>query len=123
MAVVSGRVLGGVLVCVLSTTAMHGCSWLAERERERVRQQAIAHVRSDVEHRVAVTRIGERVCREMTVGVASREVIRGNVTAVEGERFSVRIDAPGVLDHTIGGVAVKKGVLVTDSYKNWLPCT
>ena len=49
-------------------------------------------------------------------------MIRGTVTAAEGDRISVRIDDPGTLGHAIGGVPLRKGALVSDAMHAWLPC-
>jgi hypothetical protein len=83
----------------------------------------MARSRSQANRAVAVAREGARVCRQMELGVASREIIRGTVTAVDGERISVRIDDPGVLDHTVGERLLRKGSVITDEARRWVPCT
>jgi len=85
-------------------------------------KRMIARGRSEAERTVAVGRVGAKVCREMEVGVGSRDIVRGTVTAVEGERITVRIENPGVHDHTIDNRVLRKGSLMADSLKSWLPC-
>ena len=82
----------------------------------------IARSRAQAERAAAVGRVGAKVCREMEVGVGSRETLRGVVTGVDAERITVRIEDPGVLDHTIDGHVVRKGSVVVDLLKSWLPC-
>jgi hypothetical protein len=65
---------------------------------------------------------GAKVCRQMEIGVATREMVRGTVTAAARDRISIRIDEPGTLGHVIGDVHLRKGAVVTDRMKNWLPC-
>ena len=74
------------------------------------------------EHVAAVGRVGVKVCRMLELGVGVPDTLRGTVTAVDGERITVRIDDPGKLDHTIGGQRIVKGVLVSEAMKLWVPC-
>jgi len=83
----------------------------------------VARGRAQSEHAAVVGRVGARVCREMQVGVATREFIRGTVSAVEGDRITVRIDDAGTLGHMIGDEPLRKGASVTDLVTSWLPCT
>jgi len=82
----------------------------------------VARGRAQAEHAAAVALVGANVCRQMRVGVATLEFIRGTVSAVEGDRITIRIDDPGTLDHLIGEQPVRKGASVTDLVKSWLPC-
>lgn len=82
----------------------------------------VARSRTDAEHAMAVGRVGARVCRQVEIGVANREIIRGIVTSVEGDRIGVRIVDQGKYDHALGGVAVQKDAIVTDLMNAWLPC-
>ena len=90
--------------------------------RDDASRTAVARARADAELQAAVGRAGVRVCREMEVGIGVRDVVRGTVTRVEGERIAVRIDDPGTLQHTIGDRAVVKGAVVSDALRNWVPC-
>jgi hypothetical protein len=85
-------------------------------------KKAIARSRLHAEHAAAVGRVGVKVCRTLEVGVGVPDTLRGTVTAVEGERITVRIDDPGKLDHTIGGQRIVKGALVSEAMKAWVPC-
>lgn len=70
----------------------------------------------------AVARPGARVCREMQVGIAERDWVRGVVVEAQGSRVTVRIDEPGRFGHTIGGDAVVRGSTVKDDATAWTPC-
>ena len=83
----------------------------------------VARGRAYAERAAVVAREGAKVCREMELGIATREIIRGTVTAVAGERISVRIDDPGTLEHAIGDRPVRKDAVVNDLVKSWLPCS
>jgi hypothetical protein len=45
------------------------------------------------------------------------------VLAREGDAVRVRIDDPGKFEHVIGGRELKRGEVVSDALKLWLPCT
>jgi hypothetical protein len=70
----------------------------------------------------AVAKLGARVCREMQVGIAEREWIRGVVMAAEGRTVSVRIVTPGRFEHVVGGIKLARGAVVTDDAAAWTPC-
>ena len=70
----------------------------------------------------AVAKRGARVCRRMTVGIAERDWVRGVVVEAEGRRVAVRIDEPGRFEHTVNGVRVTRGALVSDDALAWTPC-
>jgi len=70
----------------------------------------------------AVGKPGVKVCREITVGIAVRDWIRGEVIAVEAERVAVRIDDPGKNPNMIDNVPLEKGVTVWSRATDWVPC-
>ena len=117
-------------VCALLSTHIGGCSfWQRYAARSsndaatgQSAKRAIAHSRVHAEHVAAVGRVGVRVCRTLEVGVGVRDVVRGTVTAVEGEHITVRVDDAGKLDHTIGGQRIVKCALVSEAMKSWVPC-
>ena len=82
----------------------------------------IARSRAEKERAVALGTPGVRVCRRMTVGIATHDWVRGVVVALEGEKLAVRIDDAGRFDHAIGGRALVKGEMVRDSVQSWIPC-
>jgi len=54
-----------------------------------------ARGKAKVETIAAVSQLGVNVCRELEVGIGSREWLRGVVTAMQGDYIGVRIDEPG----------------------------
>ena len=71
----------------------------------------------------AVAKPGAMVCRQMQVGIAERDWIRGVVMEIAGDRIGVRIDDPGRFPHSLNGTAVVRGVLVRDAASAWMPCS
>jgi hypothetical protein len=74
------------------------------------------------EVQVAVAKEGQKVCREMTVGIGGRDWIRGVVVAVSPDRVAVRIDDPGKHPHLVGSADARGGEVVWTSPFEWLPC-
>lgn len=70
----------------------------------------------------AVGKLGVKVCREMTVGIGTRDWVRGTVMALEADMIAVRIDDAGQFQHTISNVPVSKGGIVRDALQYWTPC-
>lgn len=81
-----------------------------------------ARVISDLETRVAVARIGVQVCRSYSVGVSEQNWVRGRVTALEGENVIVTVDDPGRFVMDVAGQRLRKGVLLKESPRSWVPC-
>jgi hypothetical protein len=75
-----------------------------------------ARARHVVEVRAAVAKEGQRVCREMPVGIADREWVRGVVVGIEGEHVGVRIDEPGKQGN------FPRGEVAWDLVYAWTPC-
>jgi hypothetical protein len=73
------------------------------------------------EAKQALARTGQRVCREMPVGIAHSEWIRGEVVGVQAEQVGVRVDEPGNR-HTVAGVELQAGDIVWDKPAAWTPC-
>lgn len=65
---------------------------------------------------------GTKVCREMTVGIGTRDWVRGTVLTVEADKLVMRIDDAGRFQHTIAGSAIGKGGIVRDALQFWTPC-
>jgi hypothetical protein len=64
----------------------------------------------------AVGKVGQKVCREVEVGIGGREWLRGEVTEVKGAQVGVRIDDPG--EHG----RARKGEVMWDEATAWVPC-
>lgn len=69
----------------------------------------------------AVGAKGQVVCREMRVGIALSEWIRGVVVGVADGEVGVRLDQPGNR-HVIAGVELQAGDIVWDKPTAWTPC-
>ena len=82
----------------------------------------IARARALAE-RAAVTGVpGTRVCRELRVGVATLETIRGTVLSRRGENIRLRIDDPGTFEHVLAGRTLRKGDVLDEPMRYWQPC-
>lgn len=77
---------------------------------------------ADTAARAAVAKPGARVCREMQVGIAERDWVRGLVVEVKAAQIAVRIDEPGRFEHIVNGVKVTLGAIVVDDAVSWTPC-
>lgn len=82
----------------------------------------LAQARFQEEARAAVGRQGQKVCRELAVGIGGRDWVRGTVIGVERDRVAVRIDDPGRQAHRIGEVELRKGEAIWDAPTEWTPC-
>lgn len=81
-----------------------------------------ARRKAEEEARAAVGKEGEKVCREMPIGIALRDWVRGIVVAVATDKVAVRVDDPGAQRHTIAGVEVNQGQVIWDRPQAWTPC-
>ncbi|MGH8629137.1 MAG: MORN repeat-containing protein [Burkholderiales bacterium] len=75
-----------------------------------------ARAKYAAEARAAVAREGQKVCREMPVGIGGRDWVRGVVVAIEVDHVGVRIDDPGAHAH------FPRGEVVWDLARSWTPC-
>jgi hypothetical protein len=82
----------------------------------------LARRKFEEEAKKAVAREGQKVCREMPVGLALTEWIRGEVVGVSGEQVGVRVDEPGTHRHQVAGVELQAGDVVWDAPTGWIPC-
>ena len=96
--------------------------WEDDRIVGTLTKGMIARARGEVELAAVMGRVGARVCRELEIGVGTRDIVRGTVTAVTGANISVLIDDPGRHDHEIDGRRVTRGAIVSGPLKFWLPC-
>lgn len=111
-------------VGVLAIVCVAGCGARPPRDAnaEELARASAARTVNETAIRVAVSKTGQKICRQLTVGIAERDWIHGVVLAVEGERIRVRIDDPGRFPQTLNGVTLAKGAVVTDTPLNWTPC-
>ena len=82
----------------------------------------IARARAKTEALAAVGKPGVKVCRALLVGIAVRDWIRGEVTAVDADRISVRIDDPGRQPHVVDNQPLVKGMTIRSAASEWTPC-
>ncbi len=82
----------------------------------------IARARAKTEALAAVGKSGVKVCRALLVGIAVRDWIRGEVTAVDVDRVEVRIDDPGRQPHVIDDRPLVKGMTIWSAAAEWTPC-
>lgn len=82
----------------------------------------IARARAKTETLAAVGKPGVKVCRALLVGIAVRDWIRGEVTAVDADRIEVRIDDPGLQPHVVDGRPLVKGMTIWSEAAEWTPC-
>ena len=81
-----------------------------------------ARAKFEEEARAAVAKEGQKVCREMPVGIGQRDWVRGTVVNTGAEQVAVRIDDAGSHPHVIAGADVLRGDIVWDAPVNWTPC-
>lgn len=95
--------------------------WIEDRIAGYATPMMLAQRKHAEEAMRAVGREGQRVCREMPVGIALAEWIRGTVVSVRGELVGVRVDEPGSRQ-VIAGVELRAGDVVWDKPVSWTPC-
>ncbi len=84
--------------------------------------QMFARARAQGELAAAVGVPDTKVCREMTVGIGTRDWVRGTVMKVDADKIVVRIDDAGKFQHTIANSPVSKGRIIRDAPQFWTPC-
>jgi len=113
-----------VLAALVGTLCLAGCGTTARSAKvlDPPERAAEARILAETAARVAVSKVGAKVCRQMMVGISEYDWVRGVVTEVEGEMIRVRIDEPGRFPEIIAGTAVTPGALISDTPLNWRPC-
>jgi hypothetical protein len=96
--------------------------WAEDRIAGNATAMMLARRKFEEEARKAVAVEGQKVCREMRVGIALGEWIRGTVVGVSADQVGVRVDEPGTHRHMLGGVELQKNDVVWDSPTEWTPC-
>ena len=72
--------------------------------------------------RAAVAHRGVTVCRQLLVGIAERDWIRGEVIDVQGEAIAVRIEDSGRFPHILKGIPIVPGAVLWNAPTAWTPC-
>ena len=82
----------------------------------------IARARTYAERMAAIGRVGVTVCREIAVGIARSDRIRGNVVEFTGVTLGVRIEDAGKFAHSLNDVEIARGIVLYDTPTAWEPC-
>lgn len=112
-------------LAVLAVSAtVAGCGVFSQRQvvdDERQRAE-IAQAVSESAKRVAVSKPGAKVCRQLRVGISELDWVRGTVSAVDSTRIRIRIDDSGRFAHVLEGVPIVEGVYIWEAQVDWTPC-
>ena len=65
---------------------------------------------------------GTKLCREVTIGIAERELVVGSVVQSTPVGVQVRFDQPSRLIESLDGSPVRPGGLVWSPVLSWIPC-
>lgn len=98
-------------------------TWKNDRLAGAPTQAMIDRARVEAERAAAVGKPGAKVCRQMTVGIATKDWVRGTVVSLDAGALQVRIDDAGKFEHIIGSKTVTKAEVISDSPQSWVPCT
>ena len=106
------------------TLGLAGCGTAASDARPsgELERAAVARVLSETAARVAVSKVGAKVCRQLSIGISEHDWIRGTVTETKADRIQVRIEDPGRFPESIGGTTLTRGASISDTPLNWIPC-
>ena len=77
---------------------------------------------TDVENRVAVAKVGIRVCRDILVGISERNWVKGTVTGLNADEVIVAVDDPGSILLEVNGARLEKGTMLKEPARLWTPC-
>ena len=72
--------------------------------------------------RAAVSHPGATVCRQLMVGIAERDWLRGEVVEVGDQTIGVRIRDSGRFPHMAGKTAIVPGTVMWAAPVAWTPC-
>ncbi len=114
------RIRRGAVVCWAAAVGIAACSSVGPVRPAFDAQ--LARSVNDSATRAAVAKIGAKVCRQMQVGIAERDWVRGVVTEVSGDTIGVRIEDPGRFPQSLSGTTLARGAFVQDSSATWTPC-
>ena len=82
----------------------------------------LARAKFEEEARAAVAKIGQKVCREVPVGIGGRDWVSGVVVALTDDKVGVRLEDAGRQPHVVGGVELRKDETTWDVPGAWTPC-
>jgi len=82
----------------------------------------LARARFQQEAKAAVARIGQKVCREVPLGIGERDWVGGVVVAFTEDKVGVRLEDAGRHPHVVGGVALRRDEVTWDAFEAWTPC-
>ena len=94
-----------------------GAAARADEPQERQLAQTIA----ESTMRAAAQR-GVTVCRQLQVGIAERDWIRGEVIEARRDAIAVRIEEPGRFPHILKEVPIVPGAVLWNEPALWTPC-
>ena len=115
--------LDGLGVATLCAGLMAcGSGPLRNADAAEAERAASARILSETASRVAVSKVGAKVCRSLTVGISERDWLKGVVVEVSADKVHIRIDDPGRFPQTFDGVLLAPGTVVWDAPTNWTPC-
>ena len=95
---------------------VHAGEPTAQDERELAYALYASTMRAAVAHR------GVTVCRQLLVGIAERDWIRGEVVDVQGQVIAVRIEDSGRFPHILKGISIVPGAVLWNAPGAWTPC-
>ena len=95
--------------------------WTEDRIAGYATPMMLAQRKFAQESMQAVGKEGQKVCREMPIGIAHSEWIHGVVVGISGDQVGVRVDQPGHRQ-VIAGVELQPGDIVWDKPSAWTPC-
>lgn len=95
--------------------------WKDDRIAGYATPMMLAQRRFAEESMKAVGRKGQTVCRELPMGIAATQWIRGEVVGVSEGRVGVRVSEPGHRP-VVAGVELQANDIVWDAPTQWVPC-
>jgi hypothetical protein len=105
-----------------TTGDVYAGPWEADRAVGPPTPMMLARAQYEREAKAAVAQAGQKVCREMAVGIGGRDWVRGTVADFTDDRVGVRIDDPGRHPHVVAQAEIHKGDVVWTPYTEWTPC-
>ena len=85
-------------------------------------QMMVARAKHQEEARAAVAKIGQKVCREVPIGIGERDWVSGVVVALTEDKVGVRLTDAGQHPHVVGGVELRRDEVTWDAPEAWTPC-